>query len=103
MTTNEQRRPARGGAADSHSTKSTHSSSTDGGGRQQSRMVKVCSVWERTSARGSRYLSGFWGDCQVVGFFKGEKQHPTRPDETVLVWEIFLQEKDPARRPGGGR
>ena len=63
------------------------------------RMVKLAELWERTSARGTRYFSGFMGDAQVLLFDGGERPHPTRPDETVHVWRLMVQERDPARRP----
>ena len=66
------------------------------------RMVKLCELWERTSAKGTRYFSGYLGSATVLVFAKGERPHPTRPDETVTVWDVLVQEKDPARRPGGG-
>ena len=62
-------------------------------------MVKLAELWERTSARGTRYFSGFLGDAQVLLFDGGEKPHPTRPGETVHVWRLMVQERDPARRP----
>ena len=65
------------------------------------RMVKLCEVWERTSAKGTRYFSGFMGSTQVLLFKQGEKPHPTRPDETVIVWSLLVQERDPDRRPDG--
>ena len=63
------------------------------------RMVKLAELWERTSARGTRYFSGFMGDAQVLLFDGGERPHPTRPDETVHVWRLMVQERGPARRP----
>src|SRR4051794_10559693 len=62
-------------------------------------MVKLAEPWERTSARGSRYSSGFMGDAQVLLFDGGEKPHPTKPGETVHVWRLMVQERDPSRRP----
>src|SRR3954449_5398898 len=64
------------------------------------RMVKLAELWERTSARGTHYFSGFLGDAQILLFDVGERPHPTRPDETVHVWRLMVQERDPARRPG---
>src|SRR5690348_3551322 len=64
------------------------------------RMVKLAELWERTSARGTRYFSGFLGDAQILMFDGGEREHPTRPGETVHVWRLMVQERDPARRPG---
>jgi hypothetical protein len=71
------------------------------------RMVRLCELWERTSARGTRYFRGFLGDAQVLMFDGGERPHPTRPEETVHVWRLMVQERDPVRRPqardaGGG-
>src|SRR3954451_7644693 len=63
------------------------------------RMVKLAELWERTSAKGTRYFSGFLGDTQVLLFDGGEKPQPTKPDETVHVWRLMVQERDPARRP----
>src|SRR3954453_15796786 len=63
------------------------------------RMVRLAELWERTSAKGSRYFSGFLGDAQVLLFDAGEKPHPTRPEETVHVWRLMVQERDPSRRP----
>ena len=62
-------------------------------------MVKLTELWERTSSRGTRYFSGFLGDVALVMFDAGERDHPTRPGETVRVWKLMLQERDPARRP----
>jgi hypothetical protein len=67
-------------------------------GTGDARMVKLAELWERTSARGTRYFSGFMGDAQVLLFDGGEKPHPTKPDETVHVWRLMVQERDPARR-----
>ncbi len=64
----------------------------------ENRMVKLAELWERTSARGSRYFSGYLGACSLVMFDTGEQPHPTRPGETVHVWKLMLQERDPARR-----
>src|SRR3954451_14230971 len=68
-------------------------------GMSDPRMVKLAELWERTSARGTRYFSGFMGDTQVLLFDGGEKAHPTKPGETVHVWRLMVQERDPARRP----
>jgi hypothetical protein len=66
-------------------------------------MVRLCELWERTSERsGKVYLSGYWGDLSIVAFAK-EREHPKRPGEIVTVWTIFAEERDSARRPGGGR
>src|SRR3954454_12927140 len=67
------------------------------------RMVRLAELWERTSARGTRYFSGFMGDAQVLLFDGGEREHPTKPGETVHVWRLMVQERDPARRPQARR
>ena len=63
------------------------------------RMVKLCDLWQRKSAKGTTYFSGFMGDVQVLVFKDGVKSHPTRPNEQVIVWKLLVQEKNPARRP----
>lgn len=75
-------------------------SSTNSGGGQP-RMVKLAELWERTSAKGTRYYSGFMGDTQVLLFDSGEREHPKNPGEVVRVWRLMVQERDPTRRPGG--
>jgi hypothetical protein len=62
------------------------------------RMVKLADLWQRKSAKGTVYFSGFMGDCQVLLFKEGKKPHPTRPDEEVIVWKLLVQERDPNRR-----
>jgi hypothetical protein len=69
----------------------------------QARMVKLADLWQRKSAKGTTYFSGYLGDCQLLVFKDGEKPHPTKPDETVIVWKLLVQERDPARRPQGKR
>ena len=63
------------------------------------RMVKLTELWERTSAKGTRYYSGFLGSAQLLLFRDGERDHPTRPGEKVVVWKLLAQERDPNRRP----
>ena len=62
-------------------------------------MVKLAELWERISAKGTRYFSGYLGDTQILMFDAGEKPHPTRPGERVHAWRLMVQERDPARRP----
>jgi hypothetical protein len=60
-------------------------------------MVKLATLWERTSAKGRKYFSGFMGDVQVLMFEAGDV---TRPNgEVVRNWKLLVQERDPARRP----
>src|SRR3982750_1222563 len=62
-------------------------------GSGDARMVKLAELWERASAKGTRYFSGFMGDAQVLLFDGGERPHPTRPGETVHVWRLMVQER----------
>jgi hypothetical protein len=61
------------------------------------RLVKLATLWERTSAKGTTYYSGFLGDCQLLMFKGGEI---TRDNgEVVQTWRLLVQESDPDRRP----
>jgi hypothetical protein len=42
---------------------------------------------------------GVMGDCLLIMFAGRRQPHPTRPDEEVPVWLLFVQEGDPDRRP----
>src|SRR3954447_25887761 len=57
-------------------------------------VVTCCRSGSRApvSAKGPRYLSGFMGDTQVLMFDAGEREHPTKPGETVHVWRLMVQE-----------
>jgi hypothetical protein len=63
------------------------------------RVVQLAEFWERTSAKGKRFFSGFMGDTQILLFGGGEKDHPTKPGEKVRNWRLMVQERDPTRRP----
>jgi hypothetical protein len=63
----------------------------------QARMVKLAELWKRKTAKGTVYFSGYVGDCQLL-MFRGNEL--TRPNsEVVRTWRLFVQERDPARRP----
>jgi hypothetical protein len=66
------------------------------------RMVKIATLWERVSAKGRRYFSGFLGDAQLLMFDAGERDHPTRPGEKVHVWRLMVAERDSDRRAQQG-
>jgi hypothetical protein len=66
--------------------------------QRDNRMVKLAELWERVSAKGTRYFAGFLGDCQELLFDAGEKEHPTRPGERVHVWRLMVHGRDPLRR-----
>jgi hypothetical protein len=70
--------------------------------------IVLAELWERQSAKGNQYFSGYWGGLQVALLKDGERPHPTRPDETVVVWRLVAQERQPrdavpkaAARPPG--
>jgi hypothetical protein len=46
----------------------------------------LAKLWERTSRHGNQHFAGFWGGLSVALLRDGERPHPTRPDETVVVW-----------------
>jgi hypothetical protein len=61
-------------------------------------MVQLATLWERTSANGNRYFSGFLNGNSILLFDGGEQDHPTKPGERVHVWNLVLQERDQAPR-----
>jgi hypothetical protein len=61
--------------------------------------IVLAELWERESQHGNRYFSGFWGGLSVALLRDGERPHPTRPDETVVVWRLVAQERDRPPRP----
>ena len=74
----------------------------NGGARPDghTRKVKLCELWQRRSASGNIYLTGYWGDLSLVAFAE-ERKHP-RTGELLIVWKLLAEERDPSRRPGGG-
>ena len=65
------------------------------------RLIKIGEMWERVSAKGTRYFSGFLGDAQLLLFEAGERDHPSRPGEKVKVWNLLVGERNrPAQREG---
>lgn len=60
--------------------------------------ILLVTLWERTSAKGNTYLSGFLGKARVIGF-RGEPREDGTP-----VWEIYLQPgKEQEERAGSGQ
>jgi hypothetical protein len=57
--------------------------------------LTLLELWERQSAKGNLYFSGFWGGLQVALLRDGERPHPTRPDETITVWRLVASERQP--------
>jgi hypothetical protein len=57
--------------------------------------IVLAELWERQSQHGNTYFSGFWGGLSVALLRDGERPHPTRPDETVVVWRLVAQEREP--------
>jgi hypothetical protein len=70
--------------------------------------IVLAELWERQSANGNQYFTGFMGNVSLALLRAGEQPHPTRPDETVVVWRLVAQERQPrdavpkaAARPPG--
>jgi hypothetical protein len=57
--------------------------------------ITLLELWERQSSKGNQYFSGYWGNLSVALLRDGERPHPTRPDETVIVWKLVAQERQP--------
>jgi hypothetical protein len=57
--------------------------------------ILLAELWERESKHGNVYYSGFWGNLSVALLRDGERPHPTRPDETITVWKLVAQERQP--------
>jgi hypothetical protein len=57
--------------------------------------VTLCELWERQSAKGNQYFSGFLGGLSLALLRDGEREHPTRPGQTVMVWKLVAQERQP--------
>ena len=58
-------------------------------------------LWERTSAKGSRYFCGLLGGCHLLLLFdEGEREHPTRPGETVVCGTCFCRRERPSEARG---
>src|SRR5215472_5698155 len=47
--------------------------------------ILLATLWQRTSERGNKYLSGFLGKARIIGF-KGEPTADGTP-----TWNLFLQ------------
>jgi hypothetical protein len=67
----------------------------EAGGRREGKVL-LLELRDRTSAKGTRYLSGWLGKARLVAF-AGE------PDETGhRVWSVYCSEPEP-KRPQGDR
>jgi hypothetical protein len=60
--------------------------------------IRLCTMWERVSARGQKYYSGLLGDTTLLLFDGGEKPHPTKPGEIVHEWDLMIAPRED-RRP----
>jgi hypothetical protein len=60
--------------------------------------VQLAEVWQRESASGKTYFSGYLGAARVLLFDAGERDHPTKPGERIHVWRLVLQQAEP-RKP----
>jgi hypothetical protein len=57
--------------------------------------IVLAELWERESKHGNVYYSGFLGGLSVALLRDGERPHPTRPDETIVVWKLVASERQP--------
>jgi hypothetical protein len=57
------------------------------------RLVRLVTLYERTSRKGTRSFSGYLGDMLIVMF----ADKPA--DDGTPRWNLFVQERDPSRRP----
>jgi hypothetical protein len=57
--------------------------------------IVLAELWERESKAGRQYFSGFMGAVSVVLLRDGERPHPTREGETIVVWKLLVQERQP--------
>lgn len=61
---------------------------------QQPRVL-LATLYERTSARGNRYLSGRLGAARVIAFLDTEVE---RSEGTQAVWNVFVTASDDTRQ-----
>jgi hypothetical protein len=65
--------------------------------------ILLATLWERTSEKGNRYLSGFLGKARVIGF-RGEPTADGTPTWDLYVQPGKEQEKAEAeRKPASSR
>jgi hypothetical protein len=57
--------------------------------------IVLAELWERESKAGRQYFSGFMGAVSVVLLRDGERPHPSRPNEVIVVWKLLVQERQP--------
>src|SRR4051812_23631828 len=57
--------------------------------------LTLLELWERQSARSNTYFSGYWGNLSVALLRDGERPHPTRPGEVIVVWRLVASERQP--------
>ena len=55
-----------------------------------SNKVLVATLWQRTSDKGTEYLSGFLGKARVIGF----RGQPTA--DGIPTWDIYMQPREGA-------
>jgi hypothetical protein len=60
--------------------------------------IVLAELWQRESAKGSTYYSGYLGGNRLPLFDAGMQDHATRPGEQVHVWRLVLQARNDAPR-----
>jgi hypothetical protein len=68
-------------------------------GPMTGQQLKIAELWQRESAAGRTYYSGYLGQNRIMLFCAGERDHPKRPGERVHVWNLVLQPKDEQTAP----
>jgi hypothetical protein len=58
--------------------------------------IQLCRLFERTSARGNRYISGRLGNAKVIAFEAADLPDAERYGADV-VWNVYLQAPDEER------
>jgi hypothetical protein len=59
--------------------------------------VLIATLWQRTSRKGTEYLSGFLGKARIIGF-KGEPTADGTP-----TWDVYLTPGKEQEEGGGGQ
>lgn len=58
--------------------------------------LKLMTLTERTSSKGTRYFTGILGGLSVIGFHTGQ-------NEWGETWDVFLQERQQKAQQGHGQ
>jgi len=62
---------------------------------QESTSISLCGLWENTSSKGERYLSGSLGNMKIMVFKNKNKTTDKQPDCRVVLFPV--QRKEPEK------